>query len=54
MARWAVFDVDGTLLAGFSMERRFVDYLLRRKKLPLKNLLNYFLKILTAFWSKME
>jgi len=52
MARWAVFDVDGTLLPGFSMERRFIDYLLRRKKLPLKNLLTFVLKAWTAVWSK--
>ena len=52
MARWAVFDVDGTLLPGSSMERRFVDYLLRQKKLPLKNLLSYILSSLKALWSK--
>lgn len=52
MARWAVFDVDGTLLPGSSMERRFVDYLLRHKKLPLKNLVGYVLKIMVAVLAK--
>ncbi len=44
MARWAVFDVDGTLLPEISMEREFLNYLIRKRLLRLKNLLNYLFK----------
>lgn len=38
MSRWAVFDVDGTLLPGDSMEKRFLKHLLRSGTLPFRNL----------------
>lgn len=47
MARWAVFDVDGTLLPEISMEREFLNYLTRKRLLPLKNLIYYIFKGLT-------
>jgi putative phosphoserine phosphatase/1-acylglycerol-3-phosphate O-acyltransferase len=45
MSRWAVFDVDGTLLPGTSMEKMFIQYLRKEGKLPLKNVLCYFFNI---------
>jgi HAD superfamily hydrolase (TIGR01490 family) len=42
MARWAVFDVDGTLLPKSSMEQRFLFHLLKRGIIPHKNILSYF------------
>lgn len=42
MARWAVFDVDGTLLPGTSMEKMFLLHLWQKRALPLRNLF-YFL-----------
>ncbi len=51
MARWAVFDVDGTLLPGTSMEKVFIRYLLINRHLPVKNLIyfsfNGFVRILS-------
>jgi len=41
MARWAIFDVDGTLLPGASMEKRFMKALWKAGLLPLPNLLRY-------------
>ena len=37
MARWAVFDVDGTLLPGTSMEERSLLHALSRNVIPLRN-----------------
>ncbi len=37
MKTWAVFDVDGTLLPGTSMEAIFIRECLRRKVIPLRN-----------------
>lgn len=48
MARWAVFDIDGTLLPDISMERVFLRYLLRQKLLPLRNIASYLLRGFTA------
>jgi HAD superfamily hydrolase (TIGR01490 family) len=48
MARWAVFDIDGTLLPDISMERVFLRYLLREKLLPFGNIASYLLRGLTA------
>ncbi len=42
MARWAVFDVDGTLLPKSSMEQGFLIHLLKRGIIPHKNILSYF------------
>lgn len=42
MTRWAVFDVDGTLLPKSSMEQRFLLHLLKRGVIPHKNILAYF------------
>ena len=42
MARWAVFDVDGTLLPKASMEQRFLLHLLKRGVIPHKNIVGYF------------
>jgi alcohol-forming fatty acyl-CoA reductase len=44
MAAWAVFDVDGTLLPGTSMERMFWRYLLRRRRLPARNVIYFMLR----------
>lgn len=52
MTCWAVFDVDGTLLPQISMEGEFLNYLIREKLLPFKNLVYCFLKGLTAFISR--
>ncbi len=41
MARWAVFDVDGTLLPGASMEKRLMKALWKAGLLPIPNLLLY-------------
>jgi len=48
MARWAVFDVDGTLLPRISMEKEFLNYLLKKKLLPFKNLTYCLFKALTT------
>jgi len=37
MKTWAVFDVDGTLLPGASMETIFIRECLRRRVIPLRN-----------------
>ncbi len=42
MAHWAVFDVDGTLLPGTSMEKMFLWELIRRGEIPWQNMA-YFL-----------
>jgi putative phosphoserine phosphatase/1-acylglycerol-3-phosphate O-acyltransferase len=44
MARWAVFDVDGTLLPRTSMERQFWRYLLGRRRLPVRNIFHFMTK----------
>ncbi|MBN1755537.1 haloacid dehalogenase-like hydrolase [bacterium] len=41
MTRWAVFDVDGTLLPGTSMEMSFIRHLICKKNLPFPNLVSY-------------
>ena len=51
MAHWAVFDIDGTLLPKVSMERQFVNYLIKKRLLPLKNLFYYFLEGFTAIFA---
>lgn len=43
MARWAVFDVDGTLLPKTSMEKWFITTVIKRGSLPVTNILFYFL-----------
>lgn len=43
MARWAVFDVDGTLLPPSSMEKLFILYMLKNGILSLRNIFYYFL-----------
>ena len=42
MAKWAVFDVDGTLLPKTSMEKWFITYAAKRRLIPLKNLFYFF------------
>ncbi|NOX37353.1 MAG: HAD-IB family phosphatase [Calditrichaeota bacterium] len=44
MARWAVFDVDGTLLPGTSMEQLFALYLLKQGRIPLRNLFHFLIR----------
>jgi len=46
MDRWAVFDVDGTLLPNTSMEKMFILYLIKKNFLPAENILYYFLRVL--------
>jgi HAD superfamily phosphoserine phosphatase-like hydrolase len=41
MAKWAVFDVDGTLFPPTSMEKKYLLYLLSQGYLPLRNILYY-------------
>ena len=41
MARWAVFDIDGTLIPGLSMEKEFLRYLLAGRLLPAGNLVRF-------------
>ena len=43
MARWAVFDVDGTLLPKTSMEKWFMITMIKRGFFPFANILIYFL-----------
>ena len=52
MARWAVFDVDGTLLPNMSMERKFFGYLLRNRLLPTRSLVRHIWKGATFVLSK--
>ena len=44
MARWAVFDIDGTLLPGASIEARFLIRFRKEVRIPYRNWLAYFLK----------
>jgi HAD superfamily hydrolase (TIGR01490 family) len=44
MAKWAVFDVDGTLFPSSSLEKEFISFMLRNGILPLENIFYYFLK----------
>lgn len=48
MAKWAVFDVDGTLIPGISMEREFLRYLLAGRLLPAANLVRFVAKGVTG------
>ncbi len=41
MSRWAVFDIDGTLLPHSSMEKLFIRSTLKKKLLPKKNFANF-------------
>lgn len=41
MTAWAVFDLDGTLLPGNSLEQRFLEHVTRQGLLPFKNLFFY-------------
>jgi HAD superfamily hydrolase (TIGR01490 family) len=41
MTRWAVFDVDGTLVPRASMEREFIRYLMAIRLLPFQNVVLY-------------
>jgi len=45
MNRWAVFDVDGTLLPGTSMEKMFMLHLIKQRALPLQGFVFYFLRL---------
>lgn len=49
--RWAVFDVDGTLLPRKSMERRFIAHLLRSGCLPWRNVIRQLAGFLSALFS---
>ena len=51
MARWAVFDIDGTLLPGASIEARFLANFRKVRHIPYRNLIIYFLK---GFMSMMK
>ena len=44
MGRWAVFDIDGTLLPGASIESRFLTNFRKLHHIPYRNLIIYFLK----------
>ncbi len=46
MARWAVFDVDGTLLPATSMEKYFLLHIVKNGFLPFQNIFYYFLTAL--------
>jgi HAD superfamily hydrolase (TIGR01490 family) len=56
MATWAVFDIDGTLLPGMSMEKEFLRYLLAGRLLPAANLVRFAVKglagILAQGWEE--
>jgi HAD superfamily phosphoserine phosphatase-like hydrolase len=43
MAKWAVFDVDGTLFPSSSLEKEFISFMLRNGILPLENIFYYLL-----------
>ena len=52
MDRWAVFDIDGTLWAGASLESRFINYFRREHLIPYRNLILYFMKGLAGTLSR--
>ena len=41
MTRWAVFDIDGTLFPGGSLERRFLRRMLAEGMLPPQNIARF-------------
>jgi len=43
MARWAVFDVDGTLFPLSSMEKIFISFMIKNGAIPVQNIFTYFL-----------
>ena len=43
MAKWAVFDIDGTLLPGLSIEARFILYSVRKNIIPYTKIIGHFL-----------
>jgi HAD superfamily phosphoserine phosphatase-like hydrolase len=43
LARWAVFDIDGTLFSSTSMEKKFIYFMLKKGVLPLPNVFLYLL-----------
>lgn len=48
MARWAVFDIDGTLLPGASIESRFLTNFRKQGTMPYRNILLFFLREFVA------
>lgn len=52
MDRWAVFDIDGTLLPGASLESRFINYFRREHLIPYRNLILYLMKGLAGSLSR--
>lgn len=48
MAKWAVFDVDGTLLPSISMERLFIRYCAKQRLVPIRNVFSFMLSIATS------
>ncbi|MBN2544138.1 haloacid dehalogenase-like hydrolase [bacterium] len=53
MAHWAVFDVDGTLLPGKSMEYRFLLHKIKKLEIPFLNYLRYFFHALIK-WARKD
>lgn len=48
MAKWAVFDVDGTILPDTSMEKLFLLHAIKNRIIPPGNIWSYFRKSLPA------
>lgn len=55
MARWAVFDVDGTLFPATSMEKSFISFMMKKGAIPVQNIFTYFsLGLLKTFLEGYE
>ena len=52
MGKWAVFDIDGTLVPGVSLESRFLGYFRREIHIPYRNMLIYVFKGIAGFLSR--
>lgn len=52
MGKWAVFDIDGTLVPGASLESRFLRHFRREIHIPYRNMLVYVLKGMAGVLSR--
>lgn len=52
MARWAVFDVDGTLLPGSSMEKLFIRHCAKKGLIPAPNFLRFMLSVTASLMAR--
>jgi len=52
MGKWAVFDIDGTLVPGASLESRFLVHFRREIHIPYRSMLVYVMKGMAGFLSR--